>query len=138
MIDVQNPKDFILAGNATFTLLSENTNTHFTYKMVKSKDDENLYFIKLLRGPNNEEDYSYLGCYYKDSKYFNPAKQWKWLNKEAWPKSLQAIRYFLLNLDNIPPKLKVYHEGRCGRCGRKLTTPESIISGFGPECVKLC
>lgn len=24
----------------------------------------------------------------------------------------------------------------CARCGRTLTTPESIASGFGPECVK--
>jgi hypothetical protein len=28
----------------------------------------------------------------------------------------------------------VHHEGKCGRCGRKLTVPESVKSGFGPEC----
>ena len=26
------------------------------------------------------------------------------------------------------------HEGRCGRCGRALTVPESIDTGFGPHC----
>jgi hypothetical protein len=31
----------------------------------------------------------------------------------------------------------VWHEGRCGRCGRKLTVPESIESGFGPECASI-
>jgi hypothetical protein len=31
----------------------------------------------------------------------------------------------------------VWHEGSCARCGKKLTVPESIESGFGPECVKL-
>jgi hypothetical protein len=31
-------------------------------------------------------------------------------------------------------KLEVWHEGRCGRCGRRLTVPESIESGLGPEC----
>jgi hypothetical protein len=31
---------------------------------------------------------------------------------------------------------KVHHEGRCGRCGRTLTVPESIESGIGPECAK--
>jgi len=30
----------------------------------------------------------------------------------------------------------VFHEGACGRCGRTLTVPESIASGFGPECIR--
>lgn len=29
-----------------------------------------------------------------------------------------------------------WHEGVCGRCGRRLTVPESIETGFGPECRK--
>jgi hypothetical protein len=33
------------------------------------------------------------------------------------------------------PRCTVHHEGRCGRCGRTLTVPESIESGFGPECI---
>jgi hypothetical protein len=32
--------------------------------------------------------------------------------------------------------IKVYHSGKCGKCGRKLTTPESIKSGLGPYCGK--
>lgn len=31
-------------------------------------------------------------------------------------------------------RLQVWHEGRCGRCGRKLTVPSSIETGLGPEC----
>jgi hypothetical protein len=31
--------------------------------------------------------------------------------------------------------LEFWHEGRCGRCGRRLTVPDSIASGYGPECV---
>lgn len=33
--------------------------------------------------------------------------------------------------------VEIWHEGKCGRCGRQLTVPESIESGFGPECVKM-
>jgi hypothetical protein len=36
--------------------------------------------------------------------------------------------------DAIPGMLEIWHEGRCGRCSRKLTVPESLKSGFGPEC----
>ena len=28
----------------------------------------------------------------------------------------------------------VYHVGKCGKCGKKLTTPESILTGLGPTC----
>lgn len=33
-------------------------------------------------------------------------------------------------------KVEVWHEGSCGRCGRKLTVPESIANGLGPECAE--
>jgi len=32
---------------------------------------------------------------------------------------------------------ELMHEGRCGRCGRPLTRPESIQSGIGPICATL-
>jgi hypothetical protein len=31
--------------------------------------------------------------------------------------------------------VEFWHEGKCGRCNRKLTVPSSIESGFGPECI---
>src|ERR1019366_4832357 len=37
----------------------------------------------------------------------------------------------------LPANLEVWHEGKCGRCGRKLTVPESIERGIGPECERL-
>jgi hypothetical protein len=32
--------------------------------------------------------------------------------------------------------LEVWHEGRCAKCGLKLTVPQSIMTGFGPTCAK--
>jgi hypothetical protein len=31
---------------------------------------------------------------------------------------------------------EVWHEGKCGKCGRALTVPSSILTGIGPECSK--
>ena len=59
--------DYTLAGNATVTLQSGNTGVHFTYKVKQSKTQEHLYFIHLLSGPDNEDDYQYIGCYYSDT-----------------------------------------------------------------------
>ena len=40
-----------------------------------------------------------------------------------------------ISTDNVPEFVSVHHAGRCGRCGRKLTVPTSIESGFGPDCL---
>jgi len=32
--------------------------------------------------------------------------------------------------------VKIFHEGKCCRCGRRLTTPTSVQNGIGPECIK--
>lgn len=129
-------KSFVLGGNAIITIESGMTGKHFTYKITRSKTDANLYFVKSLRGADNLSDYVYIGCYYADTKYFHPEKRYKGVETYAWPKSLQAINYMFKFLDNIPDKLLIYHEGRCCVCGRRLTTPESIELGVGPECAK--
>lgn len=129
--------EYALAGNATLTVRSSVTGKRYTFKIKQSKDNESLYFIHLLRGPNNEEDYSYIGCYYSDTRIFHPCKTWKHVELRDWPSSMKAIHYTLQHLYKIPEKLQVYHEGRCGRCGRKLTTPDSILTGLGPECRRL-
>ena len=133
----ENVKEFVYGGHAIITLESENTGNHFTYKIKRSKDKEDLYFIHLLRGQDNENDYTYIGCVYSDSNYFHPSNKYKEIPDDFWPPSIRAIRYFFRKIDNLPAKLHVYHEGRCARCGRTLTTPESIKRGLGPECCKL-
>lgn len=133
-LETSRIKSYVLAGNAVITLESGITGKHFTYKITHSKNDDNLYFVKCLRGADNSTDYTYIGCYYADTKYFYPDKKYKGIETYGWPKSLQAINYLFRFLDNVPDKLKVYHEGKCCVCGRRLTTPESIELGIGPEC----
>jgi hypothetical protein len=133
---VENAKEFVFGGNAIFTLHSKNTDRHFTYKIKRSKDKEELYFIYLLRGPDNTTDYTYIGCYYTDNNYFHVANDWRCQNVRNWPRSMQALKYFLDNIDNLNPLCEVFHEGKCCRCGRRLTTPESIKKGVGPECMR--
>jgi hypothetical protein len=37
---------------------------------------------------------------------------------------------------NKTTEFEVWHEGKCGKCGRALT-PSSILTGIGPECSKV-
>ena len=50
--------------------------------------------------------------------------------------SARAFRWiwsrFVSDKDFAPAEF--WHEGRCGRCGRKLTVPASIERGLGPVC----
>ena len=127
-------KPYVLAGNATFTLQSGETNEHFTYKMVRDKNNADLYRVRLLSGDDNTSDYNYVGCYYRSTSHLHLLSIWR--TKPSWanPPAIRAITYFLQHLDNLPRNLYVYHTGRCARCGRLLTTPDSLISGYGPQC----
>lgn len=124
-------RTFIMAGKALFTLESSTTGVRYTYKVTKLKR-ANVWFVHLLTGPDNENSYAYL-AYFNDDiklKLSNKSK----LNWESKP--VQAFDYLLRHIDAVPDKLKVYHSCKCGRCGRTLTTPESIERGIGPECYK--
>lgn len=123
---------YVKAGNATITLRSEDTGVYYTYKICKHSE-KNLWFVSLFTGHNNDEDYSYIAYFLDDNVLKTSAKSK--LTADAVP--VKAFDYFMKHINNVPEKLSVFHSGKCCRCGRTLTTPESIQSGIGPECAKL-
>jgi hypothetical protein len=127
-------RDFILAGNATVTLVSGKTGTRFTYRVRSPEKIENLHFVSVLTGSSNENDYSYLGTIFS-AKEFAHGKKSK-IGKDATSARAWAWAWNYLSKGQLPPNCEVWHDGRCGRCGRKLTTPESVAKGLGPECSK--
>jgi Family of unknown function (DUF6011) len=134
---IADAKEFALAGSAIFTLESLRTGEHFTYK-VRAKQvagpiradyqPGQVYFVSLLSGPDNENDYFYLGLI-RDGRFFLTGKS----RCTANAPSFKAFSFFW-DSAALHPQLVVRHEGRCGRCGRTLTVPESIDRGIGPEC----
>jgi hypothetical protein len=141
---IQDPewiKKFLLAGNATVTLVSTKTQNRLTFKCEAVKVEEGQrpgpvsHFVKLLTDPDNERGYTYLGHIYKDGKYWHGNKS----KISHTAPSAEAFRYFYGKViqGGMRPEtvnLEVWHEGKCGKCGRKLTVPESIERGIGPEC----
>lgn len=122
---------FINGGNATVTLQSKKTGARFTYRIRASKDGA-VHFVSLLNGPDNETAYAYFG--YIRRGYFNHGGTKARVSADASSAKAFAWAYRSFAQGVIPDSLEVWHEGRCGRCGRKLTVPSSIASGFGPEC----
>jgi hypothetical protein len=132
--DSANALRFLLAGNAHATFVSLETGVRFTFHVVlaKAKPGDTRpapHFVSVLTGPDH---YEFLGTIFGSKIYTHgrrsrigenatSEKAFAWI----WRKLSQG-----LPLDGC----EVHHEGRCGRCGRRLTVPESILSGLGPEC----
>ena len=119
---------FILAGNARFTIRNVESGNRFTYR-VSASNDGKVYFVSVLTGSDNETDYSYLGII--NNNNFRTTHKSK-INPNA--PSMKAFSWFWRNRKRLPKQCEVHHEGRCGRCARILTVPESIETGLGPVC----
>jgi len=136
IVDVHNWKKFVKAGKAIFTVENITTENRYTFRVTRCKDNQkSIWFVCVLSGPNNKTNYSYIGTIF-DSEFRHTRKSrvrddapsfkvFKWLN------------IFLQSERELPDNIVVHHEGFCGRCGRALTVPESIESGYGPECILL-
>lgn len=128
---------FMTAGKATFTLRSRESGVRYTYKMTKKDGSDDFWFVNRLSGPDNNDDYFYIG-------YVRQVRGEGFLAFGAKAGrgheiSVKAFEWYLCRLQQKPEhaiaSVEFWHEGRCGRCNRKLTVPESIESGFGPECI---
>lgn len=132
-------RDFALAGNARFTVSSP-SGERYTFRIsMKEADTQRpaIWFVSLLTGSDNESSYTYIGIlnaltgevrltaksrYTDDTK---PVKVIRWALGLVWRDM------------NPPDGYAVRHEGRCARCNRLLTTPDSVDRGIGPECWRL-
>lgn len=129
---ITNPK-FFEGGKAIFTVFN-NKGEHITYKIRKKGDSP--FFVSLLTGPDNYRNYTYIGLYIPSWKAIKltekskllpeskPVKVFNWAVQQVWENH------------SLPEGYGIVHENKCCRCGRKLTTPESVENGIGPECIK--
>lgn len=149
----QQVKDFVLAGNALFTVKSLKTGKHFTFKVRQVEVVDTLteklrlvlppqWIVKVLTWTDNSNSTNYTPI----GKIAGPGREFITRLSPSPVSSAKAFGWFwkLLKLEgsSMPSTTKTklwqqctfHHAGRCGRCGRLLTVPESIESGIGPEC----
>lgn len=150
-------KEFVTAGKAVFTVEVDpvfaekfDLKPHYTFKVKfkpggpkEDKPGENwpdAYFVSLLTGPDNYRNYTYLGKLIPDTgevRLTNGSK----FKDDSWP--VKVIRHVLARVwagegDKITDAgWDCHHMGKCGRCGRRLTVPRSVLNGIGPECEKI-
>jgi len=126
--------DFIFAGKAIVTFKNVNTGNRYTFKIThfKKVEDKFMHFVKVMYGSDNINDYSYIGTIF-DKKDFVHTKKSKVTIEDV---RFRTFRYVFNNLlmGTLPNYIEIFHEGKCGKCGRTLTVPESIKIGLGPVC----
>lgn len=119
--------------NGCITLTNPATGGHRTFKVstqpIDAKFAPGKRIISLLTGADNENSYTGFG-------FVNPGKISLWRNKQT----LQFQQY--VDMIERPEHymargVQYLFEGRCIRCNRKLTRPDSIELGYGSECAKL-
>ncbi len=130
--ETQKQLDFLLAGAATFTIKNEKTGNRFTFRSSRS-DDNQRYYISVLGGPGNRRNYFFIGTIFNKTTFRHG-------RKSVIGRGAQSVRVFewlwktLNNSKALPEAVTFWNEGMCGRCGRELTVPESIASGYGARC----
>lgn len=128
-----NIKSYILGGKSTFTLKSARTGAHLTFKVRQPKPDA-PHFVSVMTGTDNESSYTFLGTVFNGADYRHGRNSR--IGTDA--PSAQAFVWLWRNVTAngaIPVDgAELLPSGKCCRCGRTLTTPESIAAGIGPEC----
>lgn len=124
--------EFLKAGRAIFTV-ANNDGKHYTYKITsKDVDYGKIYFVALLTGSNNQSDYTYMGLMTNNGLKLTKKSKY---NEDGIPVRVFNFAWRIIHdAQDLPEGYTIDHEGQCGRCGRPLTTPESIQSGLGPVC----
>ena len=139
--------NFMLAGSATMTLQAPSGAKHYTYKvkLAKSRDDDPAnaplrWFVNLLSGPDNTTDFTYIGML-ENTQRRGDVMRFRLTRASRLGSEAMPVVWFRRLIEAIvaedPERLSrgaFLHEGRCGKCNRKLTVPESIRTGIGPVC----
>lgn len=144
--DIKSVERYMLAGNARLTVVNTATGNRLTYRVrrMPERDDGRApgWFVSVLTGGNNDVDYAYLGCMWKsrDARVYAPKVGYVHGARSRIGPEAPSARGFawlvrqVFRRRALPAGVEVWHDGRCGRCGRSLTVPESVATGLGPVC----
>jgi hypothetical protein len=129
------------AGRSVLTFRNPATGGHLTVKASQAKDKEDrkkklpIFFVNVRILGDGDTGYVFGGTIFSDTMTMK-------LSKHATPGSqVEKVMHWLMAMIQKPQTLRdrniaVLHEGRCCRCALPLTHPESINTGFGPDCLK--
>ena len=126
-------RNYISGGKGIVTLQSP-TGVHHTYKFSKPKLPDNFSEdTRFVYHLEKDKSWTYVGM--------NSSNSFRTTQRSKFPRNSPEFKgaSYIIKMANTPhlqTKMRLFHEGVCGVCGRRLTTPESIMYGIGPKCRK--
>lgn len=121
----------IKTHNGIITMKSMKTGEHRTFRIRTMKQDSKFLpgkrVVELLQGPDNESDYRSFGMIGDDGRVY----LWKKHQGQAF---YVWVASALQSPDRYVDRVEFSFEGRCRRCNRLLSDPDSVASGIGPTC----
>jgi hypothetical protein len=118
----------VATHNGIITIKSRTTGEHRTLRIHTQPKDAKFAagerVVEILSGPDDYRGFAFvksdgsviLWKKYRDSDFY------------VW------IARFLRHPERFLNRVEINFEGKCRRCNRDLTTPESVASGIGPTC----
>jgi hypothetical protein len=129
------------AGRAALTFRNTEKETHMTIKVKQARDKFDrkkklpIFFLSVSLLGDRNTGYIHAATIYQDTMNIKLSSSAQ--NNEQLLKVVQFIWNALANPQILKDKkVALLHEGRCCRCSMPLTHPESINTGFGPDCLE--
>lgn len=125
--------------NGTVTIENPATGQHRTFQVRtqtfgEGDKAEEKRVVALLEGPDNTSDYRPFAFVDETNGHVFVWRRFR--GEPGEPSAWEKFAKLLTQPEHFQESrgLEYLFEGRCRRCGRALTTPESIKSGIGPIC----
>lgn len=114
--------------NGTFTLIGPRGHRTLKVKTVRAGSLEGRRIVSLMTGSDNESDFTGFG-------FVNPDNSVSvWRKFAGSDKEIIGRVFVKLYMGGEIPGYSIEASKSCIVCNRKLTSPESLESGIGPEC----
>lgn len=125
-------KQYIMGGKGILTLESP-SGKHHTYYFKKPRNEDcfpkDVIFVYCL---HEGSELFYVGMI--EQGKFRLTQSSRFLFDSEIVKGAKYIMKMASSCNDGRP-MKLYHEGMCCRCGRRLTNPDSIKRGIGRKCL---
>lgn len=143
--ELSHLQNFLLGGKAMFTLRNEKSGNHIVFSFRKQDVKyKHIFPIKLTPTQYiyvHKHSKIYLG-YFQCKLDVDPPITWIHPNSKLYEDEMvyyRIIMNFLMmvfSIGKMPKGLKIYYNGKCSICGRKLTDPDYIKIGIGKYCLE--
>lgn len=127
---------FVAAGQAVFTATNTKRNTRLTFRVERPAQFRGEFFGQVMKGSDNEGDYIYVGMVKEGTLFLRETKGSKFHKGSPEFDGLKLVLDIVAGRRPESELIEIEGSGNCGKCGKRLTVPEHIKAGIGPECAE--